>query len=141
VKTIVMSTAVRQAVVAHARDERPLECCGFLVGDKSMVRFAARMENVAASATRFRVDDRAHIELRRALRPFKPPLEIVGVYHSHPVGGPFPSPTDLDEAMYPDWAYVVVGLGGVRPAIRAFHVRQGAAREITIRWRSPLARR
>ena len=44
------------------------------------------------------------------LRQFSPALSILGVYHSHPAGVAEPSPTDIDEAMYPEWAYVIIGL-------------------------------
>ena len=61
---------------------------------------------------RYRVDDRAHIELRRVLRGVRPALSILGVYHSHPAGDAWPSETDVAEALYPDWTHLIVGLGG-----------------------------
>jgi proteasome lid subunit RPN8/RPN11 len=88
------------------------------------------MPNVAASDTRFHVDERAHIELRRKLRRLEPPLEIVGVYHSHPAGPPVPSPTDLAEAHYPEWIYVIVGLGRPRAAVRMWSIVGGRADEV-----------
>jgi proteasome lid subunit RPN8/RPN11 len=53
--------------------------------------------------TRYRIDDAAHVGLRRVLRGFVPAISIVGVYHSHPAGDAVPSPSDIAEAMYPDW--------------------------------------
>jgi len=97
------------------------------------VRHAVPMANIAASRTRYQIDDTAHIRLRRALRGFAPPLEIVGVYHSHPAGSAAPSPTDVAEAMYPDWIYIIVGLAGRRPSVAAFRIRHGRAREIALK--------
>jgi proteasome lid subunit RPN8/RPN11 len=125
---------VRAAVVAHARRTRPAECCGLLVGRGRRVEFAVPMRNTEASPTRFRLDDEAHLELRRVLRPFVPALRIVGVYHSHPGGGPVPSARDVAEAMYPDWLYVIVGLTP-RPRVRAYRIRNGRARGVAVRWR------
>jgi proteasome lid subunit RPN8/RPN11 len=36
---------------------------------------------------------------------------VVGAYHSHPRGGPEPSPTDAASA-FRDFVFVIVGLGG-----------------------------
>src|SRR5688572_8384252 len=102
---------VRRTIVAHARREAPRECCGFLIGLRGRVLTALPMRNVAPVPTRrYRIDDRQHIELRRWLRRLEPPLEILGVYHSHPGGGTGLSPTDRALWHYPDWFSVIVGL-------------------------------
>lgn len=116
--------AVRRAIIAHAREDAPNECCGFLVGRGRDVIAAVRLRNVVKSPTRFRVDPREHIEVRRMLRRFEPPLDIVGLYHSHPASAPIPSPTDLAEAHYREWLYVIVGLAGPRPRIRAWRAER-----------------
>jgi len=133
-RPVFASAAVTRAILAHARRDRPLECCGFLLGYGRQIRHAMPMENVAASRTRYQIDDAVHIRLRRMLRALDPPLEIVGVYHSHPQGAPAPSPTDIAESMYPDWIYVIAGLRG-RASVRAFRIRGGRAREIPLRIR------
>lgn len=119
-------STVRKAIIAHARRERPNECCGLLVGTVREYLFAVAMTNVApAPAVRYRIDDRAHIELRRLLRRCSPPLLIRGVYHSHPAGDARPSPTDIAEALYPEWLHVIVGLGPKPPRIGAFRIKKG----------------
>jgi proteasome lid subunit RPN8/RPN11 len=124
-----LPAAVRRAIVRHAIAARPQECCGFLIGRRRETLAALPMPNVAETpATRFRIDDAAHVEARRLLRRFDPPIEIVGVYHSHPGGAAIPSPVDVAEAYYPDWLYVIVGLGGPRPSLRAFRISHGKAR-------------
>jgi proteasome lid subunit RPN8/RPN11 len=137
---VVLPPSVSRAIVRHARRARPLECCGFLVGDHASISFAVPMENAAKSRVRYRIDDRAHIELRRTLRRFEPPLAIRGVYHSHPAGGASPSETDLAEALYPEWVYVIVGLGKARPEIRAFRIRRGRATIAVVSRRRPASR-
>ena len=128
--------AVRAAIVAHARREAPRECCGLLLGDRGRILFALPMANVAADPiVRFRVDDRAHLEARRLVRRFVPPLGIVGVYHSHPKGEPQPSETDLAEAHYPEWVYLIAGVRGGRVAVRGFRIARRRALEVRIRWR------
>ena len=130
------AAAVRRAIITHARRESPNECCGFLLGRSREILYAVPMRNVAGSPTRFRIDDREHIALRRALRPIAPALEIVGVYHSHPKGDPVASPTDVAEAMYPRWVHVIIGLRGGRARVQAFRIAKGRARALEISWRA-----
>jgi proteasome lid subunit RPN8/RPN11 len=113
--------------------EHPHECCGFLLGTGATLAFAVPMANLAASSSRYRIDDRAHIELRRVLRRLDPPLTIRGVYHSHPAGDAVPSSTDVREAHYADWIHVIVGLGRRPPRIAAFRIRGGRARRVQLR--------
>ena len=91
------------------------------------------MPNVDASPIRFRIDDAAHIDLRRVIRAFRPPLDVVGAYHSHPRGPASPSPADIAEAMYPEWTYVIVGLAGRRVDVRAFRISNGSARAVRLK--------
>ncbi len=120
VPPFVMPDDVRRTITDHAERDRPLECCGLLVGRDRTVIAAVPMRNVAASPTRFRVDDREHIGLRRALRLISPRAHVIGVYHSHPTGAARPSPTDVAEAHYPDWLYVIAGFVGSRVRVRGF---------------------
>ena len=90
------------------------------------------MQNVASSRVRYRIDNRAHIELRRMLRGMRPSLSIVGVYHSHPAGDAWPSPRDVAEAFYPEWMHLIVGFRGSRPVLRGFLIRNGAVEQVPL---------
>jgi proteasome lid subunit RPN8/RPN11 len=129
---IVLPPAVRRAIVAHARRDAPRECCGFLVGKGRIVGFAVAATNLEEGEVRYRIDPRAHIELRRAVRAFAPPLSILGTYHSHPAGRAVPSDSDIAEAFYPEWVYVIVALGATRPCIRGFRINSSRVREVQI---------
>lgn len=118
---------VRRAMIAHARRDAPRECCGLLVGTPRRVHAAVPCRNLARSVTRYTLDPRDHIRLRRELRETR--LSIVGVYHSHPKGPARPSPADIAEARYSDWVYAIVSLAGRRAQVRAFRLRtNGVAR-------------
>jgi proteasome lid subunit RPN8/RPN11 len=131
---VVLPRGLRQVLVAQARRERPRECCGLLVGRGHQVQFAVPVANIDANTARYRVDDAAHIALRRTLRAFVPPVEIVGVYHSHPNGAAWPSERDVRDAHYPEWFHFIIGLGGRRPDVRAFRLRGGRIRPLRIVW-------
>jgi proteasome lid subunit RPN8/RPN11 len=125
--------AVRAAIVQHARREAPRECCGFLLGSGRRVQFALPLANVdPRPKSRYRINDRQHIEVRRWLRRLSPPIEIVGVYHSHPNAPARPSVSDLAEAHYPDWMFAIVSLEGGREDIGVFEIVRGRARRLRV---------
>jgi proteasome lid subunit RPN8/RPN11 len=126
--TTVRAAAI-QDMIDHARQTYPAECCGLLVGiagseEPDRPRHAAILEalpahNDAADTTRrylLRASD--HIHTRRAARARG--LSIVGFYHSHPSSSPEPSQTDLEEAAYPDFLYLIVGTPCGRPQLGLF---------------------
>lgn len=131
--TLRLPLAVRRAVIAHARRDQPREGCGLLVGRGREVIAAVPSRNLAESPVRFELDPRLHIDTRRLLRQMTPALEIVGVYHSHPDGPPRPSPSDIAEAAYDDWAYVIVGLDGRRATLAAYRIRKGRVTPLALR--------
>ena len=109
---------VLEAVVAHAREARPAECCGILVGRARDVVDAVRAGNLSVDPNRFLVNPKDHIDARRRARALG--LEVVGFYHSHPHSAPEPSAADQAEASYPDHLYLIVSLAGERPEARLF---------------------
>ena len=90
----------------HAREARPAECCGLLLGSATTVAETIRTPNATDDPNRFFIEPQAHIEARREARGRN--LEVVGFYHSHPHSPPEPSTTDLTEASYPDHLYLIV---------------------------------
>jgi proteasome lid subunit RPN8/RPN11 len=52
-------------------------------------------------------------------------LDLGAIYHSHTRTEPYPSQTDINLAFYPDALYVIVGLAGDEPEVRAFTIREG----------------
>jgi len=125
---------VIDAVVAHAREEAPAECCGLLLGRGNEIHTARRTRNAAEQPTRFFIDPQDHIDGRREARAQE--LDVVGFYHSHPHSPPEPSATDRDEAHYPDHLFMIVSLAGADPEVKLFALEQGNFRErlfVTVR--------
>ena len=132
-RAVRLSPRAARTMVEHARQERPRECCGFLIGTRGRVTQAVPMRNLARGRTRYRVDPAGHIALQRALRVLEPSMSILGVYHSHPRGPATPSETDVAEALYPDWIHVIVGLGGQRADVRGFVIAAAKVRPVGLR--------
>ncbi len=109
---------VVSAIVAHAREAAPAECCGVLIGRDRQVVDAMRTRNAADRPTRFLIDPQDHFDAIRAAR--RRQLDIVGYYHSHPHSPARPSDTDIAEATYPDHFSLIVGLGVEPPDVRLY---------------------
>ena len=124
-----MPAEIRRAMVAHAEFCLPDEACGLLAADSSgRLCMAYCLSNAAPSPTAFTLDPGEHF---RALRHAESRgWRLAGVFHSHPGGAARPSPTDVAQALDPDWLYVVVGLEAPSgPEVRAFRIRGGGVEE------------
>lgn len=127
-ETMTIAASALEAIVAHARRERPAECCGVLLGAGSTVSEAAATRNRAPSPARFLIDPKDHIDARREAR--RRGLDVVGFYHSHPHSEPQPSATDRAEADYPDHVYLIVSLAAEPPSARLFRLDNGGLVEV-----------
>jgi proteasome lid subunit RPN8/RPN11 len=51
--------------------------------------------------------------------------QLIAIYHSHPTAIlPLPSDTDVRLAYYPSAIYLIVGLGGDEPIVKAFKISE-----------------
>ena len=122
--------AVIDAIVEHARRERPLECCGLLIGTADEVIESHAARNSEESAVVYRVDPADHFEAIRNARAKG--LAVVGAYHSHPKSEAQPSATDIREANDPDFVHIIVSLAGAEPQVAAFRIQDGRAIQLAL---------
>ena len=131
-----IAASVVADLLAHAREERPRECCGILLGRGDHVNLSIRARNISGDPNRFEVDPQDHINARRTARARD--FEVIGFYHSHPQSAAQPSPTDLSEAAYPECVHVIVGFNGEEPEVRVYRYREGLRAEpVELRILSP----
>jgi [CysO sulfur-carrier protein]-S-L-cysteine hydrolase len=127
---VILSDAVRAEIVAHAREEAPRECCGLLLGHGRLVDECVRSRNVDPDPNRYLIDARVHIATDRRLRGTG--RGVVGAYHSHPHSPAWPSASDLAEAYYAEFIWVIVSLGPGVETLKAFRLDGTRIRELTI---------
>ena len=129
------SVKVREEIldqmVAHARREPHIECCGLLAGRDGVITAIFPAMNALASATAYEIAPRELFELFRTLRDRE--LTHLGQYHSHLSTENVPSPTDIEQAGYPEQAYFIASLrADAAKPVRAFSIRDGAVQELEI---------
>ncbi|HEY0959123.1 MAG TPA: M67 family metallopeptidase [Novosphingobium sp.] len=94
-------------LLAEADHAAPRECCGLLLGRDSRIDEAVATANLADDPlVRFEIDPAALIAAWRAERTGGP--QVLGYYHSHPLGCPVPSPTDCEHASGDGRAWAIV---------------------------------
>ncbi len=108
-------------MIDHARDDAPLECCGLLVGVDGRVEESVRTRNLKASEKVYLIDPAEHLALMKRVRVDG--RVILGAYHSHPRSPAVPSPTDVAEAHYEEFLYVIVSLADpAAPDVRGYRL-------------------
>jgi proteasome lid subunit RPN8/RPN11 len=111
-------------MVDHARTVAPDECCGMVAArDGEAVKVHPATNAAASPRYAYEIDSMDLYWIEKAIQDAG--LDIGAVYHSHPRSEPYPSQTDINLAFYPDSLYVIVGLKGGEPDVRAFAIRDG----------------
>jgi proteasome lid subunit RPN8/RPN11 len=110
-------------IVAHARADAPNECCGMIASRDGQAVKVYRAENAAASPLRYEIDGAEQYRIQMAIDDEG--LDLGAIYHSHTRTAPYPSQTDINLAFYPEALYVIVGLAGEEPEVKAYEIRDG----------------
>jgi proteasome lid subunit RPN8/RPN11 len=111
------------AIVSHALESSPDECCGLIGGTgDSKATTIYRLRNVTPKPQLGY--EAAPEDLFAAQRHMREHGEtLLAIYHSHPRSAdPSPSETDVRLAYYPSATYLIVGLGGEQPVVKAFKI-------------------
>ena len=138
---------ILDAMVSHARELNPFECCGLLAGKNGTVTRQYRVTNTVAQDIRatqvfdeagvkqlghFSAKTRAEVayfmDPKEMLAAFKDmrarQLDLTAIYHSHTHSPAYPSATDIGLAYYPEAAYIIISLEEKsKPDIRAFWIK------------------
>ncbi len=123
--------ALLAQIRAHGEAMYPEECCGLLLGKSSpegnhvQALFPVQNRHAEQRERRYTIAPADYLAAERAAR--QQGLDVVGFYHSHPDHPAQPSATDLAEATFPGYTYVIVS------------VQQGQAKELTA-WRLAIDR-
>jgi proteasome lid subunit RPN8/RPN11 len=114
-------------MVAHAQADAPNECCGMIASRDGEAVEVYRAENAAASPLRYEIDGAEQYRIQMAIDDAG--LDLGAIYHSHTRSAPYPSQTDINLAFYPEALYIIVGVAGDAPEVRAFEIRDGQVTE------------
>jgi proteasome lid subunit RPN8/RPN11 len=111
--TIRIESEPWEAMVSHARQTYPNECCGAMLGSidgaEKMVSAALPLENAfeGQQSTRYELRPQDLLAADRAARERQ--MELIGIYHSHPDCDAYFSQTDLRNSC-PWYSFVVLSI-------------------------------
>jgi proteasome lid subunit RPN8/RPN11 len=111
-------------LVAHAREESPNECCGYLRLEDGDVAEVFRAVNERHSPYGYELGFKA----LEAANELDDEGHGVAIYHSHPRSPAEPSQTDINLAQYPSWLHLIVSLAA-EPEVRAWRIADGRVSE------------
>lgn len=119
------------AMIAHALEDAPIECCGLLAKQDGVIVAVHRAKNREASPYRFDIHP---LETRRIMDAIdEAGHELAGFYHSHTGSEARPSPTDIrmmSTYFGPPYIHFVIGVADRdNPVARVFHIEEGTATE------------
>ncbi len=120
------TNSILNAIRQHGADAYPEEGCGFLLG--TVTGKGTNRVTALHQATNRRAENRERRyeltadDYRRAdAAAQEQDLDVVGIYHSHPDHPARPSETDLAEATFPGYTYVIVSVhDGTPDAVTAW---------------------
>jgi proteasome lid subunit RPN8/RPN11 len=114
----------------HVSSAAPEEACGLVAGKGKISRMVFAVENVLHSPTNFLME--AEGQVRAFLMIEELGYDLLAIYHSHPNGPEYLSPTDLAEHAYPETAVLIwyPDVGGW--ACRGFWLAEGSTKPIKV---------
>ena len=120
-------------ILEHLQGCYPLEGCGLVAGNEAgWVTAVYHIDNILQSPTAYEMDPRQQIQAMLDLEAQG--WQLLAIYHSHPQGPNYPSPTDIALAFYPEAANIIVSLQDrAVPKIRAFTIVAHKVAETSIK--------
>jgi proteasome lid subunit RPN8/RPN11 len=109
---LILPGNLRTRIEDEARAFFPRECCGLIegIGDDGVVEAVALhpARNLATRADRFEIHPADHFAALKSARNNR--RRLVGCYHSHPGGRPWPSDTDRQGAGEDGFLWLIAAL-------------------------------
>lgn len=124
--------SIVDAMVAHAREDAPDECCGLIGARDGQAARLYRARNRFASPYRYELEP---ADMHRILEELDDEGMNLGIlYHSHPRTAPEPSQTDINLAnpLLGDVLYAIVSLRGDEPEIRYWRIAGNTVQEVDV---------
>ena len=111
-ETLKISRQVVNDMLSQAQKSPNTEICGLIAGVENYGQSIYPIRNTANTPeTRYQLDPSEQIDALRDIRNKQ--QSLVAIYHSHPSSGAQPSPTDINEANYPEAIYLIISLNTI----------------------------
>lgn len=128
--TIKLPRPLVNDILSQAQQSPESEICGLIGGRNDNAEHCYPVDNSALDQSRrYQMNPKKQIDAMRQMRENNE--ELIAIYHSHPHAPALPSVTDLNEAEYPEAAYLIVSLNTVGVLeMTAFRIKDKQATEL-----------
>ena len=121
-----------EQILKQAKAEAPIEACGILAGKDGEVEKLYKMTNADQSSDHFMMEPKEQFKVAKDIRSAG--LEMLAIYHSHPITPARPSDEDIRLALTPAVTYVIVSLQSAdSPVIKGFLIREDDIAEVSVK--------
>jgi proteasome lid subunit RPN8/RPN11 len=116
---MIITSKAEETIHRHASDEFPNECVGFLYGKEGNHRLISLAKPITNSKDgdqrrRFEISPEDYMKAERFA--LSEDLDLLGVYHSHPLHPAIPSEHDRKQAV-PFFSYVIASVDQERKVV------------------------
>ena len=119
-------------IVKQAKAEAPIEVCGILAGKDGEVEKLYKMTNADQSSDHFMMEPKEQFKVAKDIRSAG--LEMLAIYHSHPITPARPSDEDIRLALTPNITYIIVSLqDSAGPVIKGFLIQEDDIAEVPVK--------
>lgn len=113
-----------EKILAHAKNEAPVEACGLVAGeisgDDKIIKKVYILTNVDHAEEHFTLDPKEQLMSIKDMRANG--LVPLGNWHSHPVSPSRPSDEDKRLAYDSSASYMILSLMDDEPVLNSFHI-------------------
>jgi [CysO sulfur-carrier protein]-S-L-cysteine hydrolase len=113
---------------ADVINRAPLEACGLVAGRDKRSLKVFTISNSLQSSIRFKLDPQEQLDAFLSMEEYG--WDLLAIYHSHPSGPPYPSPTDISENAYPEAVNLIWYPHKGDWSCHGYSIRAGAVTEI-----------
>lgn len=121
---IILSKNDYEKILAHAKNEAPVEACGLIAGEISgndkIVKKVYILTNTDHAEEHFTIDPKEQLSAIKDMRANG--LVPLGNWHSHPVSPSRPSDEDKRLAYDSSASYLILSLMNNQPVLNSFHI-------------------
>ncbi|MBP3761218.1 MAG: M67 family metallopeptidase [Ruminococcus sp.] len=121
---IILSKNDYEKILAHAKNEAPVEACGLIAGEISgndkIVKKVYILTNTDHAEEHFTIDPKEQLSAIKDMRANG--LIPLGNWHSHPVSPSRPSDEDKRLAYDSSASYLILSLMNNQPVLNSFHI-------------------
>ena len=128
---MVISQALIDEIVEHARGGFPNEVCGLVAAVEGRAVKVFPIESADPSPVHYHMDPKQ--QLRAVMEIDDNEWDMAAIYHSHTRTRAYPSATDIQLAFYPGTLYMIVSLADeAQPDVRAFRIENAQIEEVSL---------